>query len=187
MEFADLEDEEGRIRFLMDLLNPIAVETGGQLRHVPTEDEVQCSGTYESRPFRIIMDTATGGLNVEVKLANTVGILDIIHDPDAQPSEDPLDPEWEKGEEQRYFMAPGYFLEGYAEDLAAQKGVLEAIDSAEVGTITALMERLGLGWVKANDTFLSCGLFESLFDRTEIYGIVLALHRYAAQFERGGR
>ena len=48
------------------------------------------------------------------------------------------------------------------------------------------MEKLGIGWVKANSTLLTCGLFESLFDGASILGIVQALHRYADQFEKGG-
>ncbi len=186
IEFDDLESEEEKIQYLMDLLKPIAGKTGGQLRHVSKEDEIQCSGKFENRPFRLIMDTSTGGLNVEIKLNNTVGIMDISYDPEAEPTEDQADPEWETREEQRYFMAPGYYLEGYPEDLAESKRVLETLDPAEVGTVTALMERLGIGWVNARDSFLNCGLFESLFDPDEIFGIVLALHRYAAQFEKGG-
>jgi len=185
-EFNDLDNDKEKVEYLRDILAPIAEKTGGSVRHVPKEDEVQCSGAYEKRSFRIIMDTDTGGLNIEMKLRNTVGIMDLNYDPEAESSADAPEPEWDEGEEQRHFLAPSFYLEGYPADLEKEKKILETLDPAEVELITALMTKLGIGWVKANSSFLSCGLFESLFDPAAILGLVQALHRYAAQFEKGG-
>ena len=103
-DFDDLDGDEEKVQFLKDLLGPIAEKHGGKVKHIAKEDEVHCTGQFEKRPFRLIMDTSTGGLKAEVKLANTVGIIDIIYDPEAEPPADEADPEWDEGEEQRYFM-----------------------------------------------------------------------------------
>lgn len=185
-EFHDLESEEEKVQFLSDLLRPIAEKTDGSVRYARDDEEVQCTGKIEKRPFRIVMDSSTGGLKAEMKLRNTVGLLDLNYDPDAQPITDAPDPEWNDGDDERHFLAPGFYLEGDSEGLADAKRTLDALDPAEVARITSLMSRFGIGWVNANASLLSCGLFESLFQTSAILEIVQALHRYAAQFEKEG-
>ena len=185
-EFDSLESEDEKVEYLFNLLKPVLEKTAGRLRHVKKDEEVQCSGKYEGRSVRIIMDASTGGLKVEMKIRNTAGIIRILYDPDAEPEDHGPDAEWDSGEEQRFFMAPGFYIENYPDRLASEKKVLETLDPQELKNITALMRRLGIGWVYAESGLLSCGLFESLFDGDEISGIIQALHRFAVQFEKEG-
>ena len=188
IDFDDLESEKEKIQFLRDLLNTIAEKTSGKLRLVPKEDEIHCRGQLENREFQLVMDTSTGGLNIELTLRNTVGLLRLNYDPEAEISDEESDSAWgeDKSTEIRYFLAPYYYLEEYPDALAMERKVLESLEPAEVEIITVLMSKFGIGWINANSGTLTAGFFESLFDAGEILNIVGALHRLALQFEKEG-
>ena len=122
-DFDDLDDEKQKVRFLQDLLHPIAEQHGGRVRHDADEGTMYCRGTRGSRPFQLEMGTSTGGLRVELKIRNTKGLLTINHDPDAEPGDEP-DEEWD--EERRYFFAPTFYVEGRPAELTGEKAVLAA-------------------------------------------------------------
>ncbi len=185
-DFDRLGSDEERIEYLENLLKPVADGISGRTRLVRSEEDVHCTGIFEKRPVRLIMSINTGGLDVEVKLKNTVGTILLSYDPDAAEPDDEADEEWQEGEEQRYFIAPCFYLEGYPDRLAAEKKILESLDAAELGKLTTLMKRLGIGWVNVDAEIMSCGLFEILLDAGEIMGIVRAMNSFALLFEKEG-
>lgn len=118
MDFSDLETEQ-KLAFVQQRLGYWSSVMGGQVVTKTDDDECELRTRLGERPVRVVVDYDTGWTTIQTKLANTTGVLVLSWDAEKQPNNAAHDPEWDGGDEQVIFLAPGVYIEEYPDEAKA--------------------------------------------------------------------
>jgi hypothetical protein len=77
------------------------------------ERRIEARGTKRGLPIRVVYDPISpSGTEIEVKAKGKLGFLDLEHDREAKPDDEPApDPTWDDADERRVFLGEGVFVE----------------------------------------------------------------------------
>jgi hypothetical protein len=123
-KFDDIDDDAQKWQLAGWKLGQLQqIEPSGSVKERRDDDKLWFSGTYNGRPFRIVVDISYGTMELEMKARTQRGDLTVFFDREAQPKPPAeRDEVWDSdASSQQFFIGPGVYIEDDAQELERQK------------------------------------------------------------------
>ncbi|MBL9020326.1 MAG: zinc ribbon domain-containing protein [Myxococcales bacterium] len=186
MDFSDLETEQ-KLAWVQQRLGYWSSLMGGQIVTKSEDDQIELRTKIGERPTRVVVEYDMGWTEIQTKITNTTGVLVLNWDADKQPTDAAHDPEWDGGDEQVMFLAPGLYIEEYPDEAKAMWELLGRLPQPMVQEIIqAMPTRISYLKVDADKIELKFQPnFHELPDPSQLQWVFQMLDRIARHFESG--
>jgi hypothetical protein len=158
-DFSDM-DSDRAFALGQERMRALAALVHGKYKDRRGDDALEVVGEFQGRAYRVTLDLDFGHVEAELRCRNSLGQIDIQHDPEASSTPDDVD-EWDHDRAQRIFLARGTYVDTTVSQAASVQQLLQALPGfgAHVG---AWMPSLGLESLSLGEDSVSSRFQEDL-------------------------